>query len=122
MCWRLPANERLASLLVTLSIMGFCPRGLVKRPSSFYRPRQVRHDGIGVKSLGVSLRGCELPQKKLARLSAKYVHRVLLGADPGDLPVEQIDTPHFVINLKSAKAFGLTIGPAMLARADEIIE
>jgi putative ABC transport system substrate-binding protein len=58
----------------------------------------------------------------IGRLSAKYVHRVLLGADPGDLPVEQIDTPHFVINLKSAKAFGLTIGPAMLARADEIIE
>jgi len=58
----------------------------------------------------------------IGRLSAKYVHRVLLGANPGDLPVEQIDTLHFVINLKTARALGLTIPQSVLARADEIIE
>jgi ABC-type uncharacterized transport system substrate-binding protein len=58
----------------------------------------------------------------IGRLSAKYVQRVLLGADPGDLPVEQVDRLHFVINLKTAKALGLTIPPSLLARADQVID
>jgi putative tryptophan/tyrosine transport system substrate-binding protein len=56
------------------------------------------------------------------RLSAKYVQRILLGAEPGDLPVEQIDKLHFAINLKTAKALGLTIPPSLLQRADEVIQ
>jgi putative ABC transport system substrate-binding protein len=56
------------------------------------------------------------------RLSAKYVQRILLGANPGDLPVEQIDRLHFAINLKTAKALGLTIPPSLLQRADEVIQ
>jgi len=58
----------------------------------------------------------------LGRLSAKHVQRVLLGANPGDLPVEQVDRLHFMINLKTAKALGLTIPQSVLARADEVIQ
>ncbi len=58
----------------------------------------------------------------LDRLSAKQVQRVLLGANPGDLPIEQLDRLYFVINLKSAKALNLTIPPSLLLRADEVIQ
>ena len=59
---------------------------------------------------------------ELGRLSAKHVQRVLLGANPGELPVEQVDRLYFVINLKTAKALGLTIPPSVLQRADEVIQ
>jgi len=58
----------------------------------------------------------------MGRLAAKYIQRVLSGASPGELPVEQVDRLYFVINLKTAKALGLTIPPSLLGRADEVIE
>ena len=57
----------------------------------------------------------------IGRLSAKLVQQILKGADPGNLPVEQLDRLHFVINLKTANALGLTIPESVLVRADEII-
>jgi putative ABC transport system substrate-binding protein len=47
---------------------------------------------------------------------------VLLGADPGELPVERVDRLYFVINVKTAKTLGLRIPQSVLARADEVIE
>jgi putative tryptophan/tyrosine transport system substrate-binding protein len=58
----------------------------------------------------------------LYRRSAAYIDKILKGANPSELPVEQASKYKLVINLNTAKALGLDVSPTLLARADEVIE
>lgn len=64
--------------------------------------------------------GADLPN--MFRRAATFVDKIFRGERPGDLPVEQPTRLELVINLKTAKALGLTVPPALLSRADEAIE
>ena len=84
------------------------------RLPAIYPFRSFVDDG-GLVSYGLSAR-------EVARIVARYVDKILKGAKPAELPVEQPTTFELVVNTKTAKALGLTVPPAVLMRADQIIE
>jgi putative ABC transport system substrate-binding protein len=82
-------------------------------PTIYYAPEWVEDEGL--MSYGVSF-------TDLWRRAATYVDKILKGAKPADLPVEQAMKFEFIINLKAAKQIGLTIPPNVLVRADKVIK
>ena len=99
--------SRLQSALVT---------GLVNKrrvPALYHSPRYVQADGL--MSYGPSV-------EEQYRRAAAFVDKILKGAKPGEIPVEQPTKFELIINLKTAKALGLAIPPSVLLRADKVIE
>ena len=84
------------------------------RLPTIYPFREAVEDG-GLISFGAS-------QTAMARQAASFVVRILRGAKPGELPVEQPTHYELLINLKTAKALGLTIPPSLLLRTDQVVE
>jgi len=84
------------------------------RLPTMYESRESVDDG-GLISYGASI-------PDLTRRAAAFVVKVINGAKPADLPIEQPTQFELVINLKTAKALGIDIAPTLLARADEVIE
>jgi putative ABC transport system substrate-binding protein len=114
------ARERVEVVIVLQTSMVLSERGPIallaaasRLPTVFGYRQHV--DVGGLVSYGVDLRWC-------FHRAATYVHKILNGAKPNDLPVEFPTKLQMAVNLKAAKELGLLIPPTLLARADEVIE
>jgi putative ABC transport system substrate-binding protein len=113
-------KDRAGGLMVFGNLMFFAERSRIvelaaqNRLPAIYTVREYAEAG-GLMAYGRNLR-------ESYRRAATYVDKILKGAKPGDLPIEQPTKFELVVNLKTAKALGLTIPPSLLLRADQVIE
>jgi len=118
--FRTLADQRIEVIVVLQTSMLLSERRKIAalaattRLPAVYGYREHVDDG-GLISYGVDLRAC-------FRRAGYYVHKILNGVAPGELPIEFPTNLELVINLKTANALGLEVPPSLLARADEVIE
>ena len=107
-------------LIITASGLAFIHLNLIVKLAAQHRLPAVYFERAFVAAGGLMSYGPD--QVDQFRGAAGYVDRVLKGEKPADLPVQAPTKYELVVNLKTAKALGLDVAPALLARADEVIE
>jgi putative ABC transport system substrate-binding protein len=112
--------ERPAALLVAASPFFFRGTRQIIALAAKHRLPAIYEWREQVAEGGLMAYGSSLAER--SRRAAAYVDRIFKGANPGDLPIEQPTKFELVINLKTAKALGLTIPPSLLQRADQVID
>jgi putative ABC transport system substrate-binding protein len=114
------ARERVEGVLTTAESIFIAERKRVVQLAAQYRLPALYPFRLMVDAGG--LMAYDSYTSNLQAHAATYVDRILKGANPSDLPVEQATKVELVINLKTAKALGIEIPGSLLARADEVIE
>ena len=114
------AREPNGGLIITGSALAFVHRNLIITLAARYKLPAVYYERFFVTGGGLISYGPDLLDQ--FRRAAGYVDRILKGEQPADLPVQAPTKYETAINLKTAKALGLTIPDSILARADEVIE
>jgi putative ABC transport system substrate-binding protein len=107
-------------LIVTIGTLTDAHRDVIGKLAARHRLPAVYPFPFFVRSGGLISYGTDITD--LYRRAAGYVDRILKGEKPADLPVQQPTKVQLAINMKAAKALGLEVPPALLARADEVIE
>jgi putative ABC transport system substrate-binding protein len=118
--FRLATSERAGALIVIIDALFNAQQQRITDLAIKHRLPTMFDNAQYVEAGGLISYGANLSD--LFRRAAIYVHKILKGAKPGDLPVEQPNKFDLVINLKTAKQIGLTIPPNVLARADKVIK
>jgi ABC-type uncharacterized transport system substrate-binding protein len=113
-------KQRINALIVTIDTLTQTNQQLITELATKYRLPAIFMSREFVDAGGLISYGVHYPDRY--RRAATHVHKILNGAKPADLPVEQPTKFELVINLKTAKILDLEVPPTLLARADEVIE
>jgi len=114
------AQARATAILTIADAFLWSQRGHIVALAARHRLPGMFPEEEFVEAGGLMAYGPHVPDN--FRRAATYVDKILKGANPGDLPIQQPTKYKLVVNLKTAKALGLTIPPSVLARADEVIQ
>jgi putative tryptophan/tyrosine transport system substrate-binding protein len=114
------ARENVAAVFVVPAPIQVMHRARLAELALKHRLPTMFESKENVEAGGLMSYGAD--RNDLSRRAALYIDKILKGAKPADLPVEQASKYQLVINLKTAKALGLDLPPSLLARADEVIE
>lgn len=113
-------RERIEALMVLTDVMFITERRIVVDAAARHRVPALHFDRQFVDVGGLMFYGASLLH--LYRRAAAYVDRILKGTRPADLPIEQPTTFELALNVKTARALGLTFPPALLLRADQVVD